>query len=136
METKKSLVIKHQKFQKMCIPTFEGFELIFISEIMYLQADGAYTHFYMTNNAKITATKNLGFYEEELRDEPFLRIHQSFIVNINKVKQYLKADNGYVIMSTGKPIKVSRSKKDELMDFFKMRRMRNNHSYLQTIHSK
>ena len=64
-------------------------------------------------------------YEEELFDEPFLRIHQYFIVNVNKVGRYLKADNGYVIMSTGKSIKVSRSKKDELMDFFKMRRMQN-----------
>ena len=125
METISTLSIKYRKVQKIFIPTFEGFELIFISDIMYLQADGAYTHLYMENGTKITATKNLGFYEEELCDEPFLRIHQSFIVNVNKVGRYLKADNGYVIMSTGKPIKVSRSKKDELMDFFKMRRMQN-----------
>lgn len=125
MEIRNALLIKHRKFQKMCIPTFEGFELIFISDIIYLEADGAYTYLYMENGTKITATKNLGFYEEELCDEPFLRIHQSFIVNINKVKQYLKVDNGYVIMSSGKPIKVSRSKKDELMDFFKIRRVQN-----------
>lgn len=123
MKMKNALLIKHSKFQKMCIPTVEGFELVFISDIMYLQADGAYTHLYMENGAKITATKNLGFYEEELSDESFLRVHQSFIVNINKVRQYLKVDNGYVIMSTGKPIKVSRSKKDELMAFFKLRRV-------------
>lgn len=125
MEIKSRLIIKHSKFQKLCIPTQDGFELVFLADILYLEADGAYTYFYMANNVKITATRNLGFYEEELRDEPFLRVHQSFIVNINKVKQYLKADNGYVIMSTGKPIKVSRSKKDELMDFFKMRRLQN-----------
>lgn len=125
MKVRNALLIKHRKFQKMCIPTFEGFELIFISDIIYLEADGAYTYLYMENGTRITTTKNLGFYEEELCDEPFLRIHQSFIVNINKVKQYLKVDNGYVIMSSGKPIKVSRSKKDELMEFFKIRRAQN-----------
>lgn len=125
MKVRNALLIKHRKFQKMCIPTFEGFELIFISDIIYLEADGAYTYLYMENGTRITATKNLGFYEEELCDEPFLRIHQSFIVNINKVKQYLKVDNGYVIMSSGKPIKVSRSKKDGLMEFFKIRRAQN-----------
>ncbi|MGP1550011.1 MAG: LytR/AlgR family response regulator transcription factor [Prevotella fusca] len=125
MKVRNALLIKHRKFQKMCISTFEGFELIFISDIIYLEADGAYTYLYMENGTRITATKNLGFYEEELCDEPFLRIHQSFIVNINKVKQYLKVDNGYVIMSSGKPIKVSRSKKDELMEFFKIRRAQN-----------
>ena len=116
----KHLKIKHSKFHKICIPTLQGFELISVNEIMYLQADGAYTYFFMESGKRITSTKNLGFYEEELKEEPFLRIHQTFMVNINRVKQYLKADNGYVIMTTGKAIRVSRSKKDELLAFFKM----------------
>lgn len=119
------LKIKHSKFYKLCIPTLQGFELISIIEIMYIEADGAYAHIYLEGGRKITATKNLGYYEEELKNEPFLRIHQSYMVNINKVKQYLRADNGYVIMTSGKPIRVSRSKKDELLDFFKLRQSNN-----------
>lgn len=126
MEIRKSLKIKHSKFQKICIPTSEGFELIFISDIVFLEADGAYTHFFMSNLQKITATRNLGFYENELKEEPFLRVHHSYMVNINKVRKYLKADNGYVVMNTGQPIKVSRSKKEELLEFFKMRSVQNN----------
>ncbi len=120
------LKIKHRKFHKICIPTLEGFQLIAINEIMYLQADGAYTYFFIDGGNSITATKNLGYYEEELKEEPFLRIHQTFMVNVNKVKKYLRADNGYVIMNTGKAIRVARSKKDELLEFFKMRYSLNN----------
>lgn len=113
---------KHRKFHKLCIPTLQGFELISLSEILYLEASNSYTIFYLEGNVKHTATKNIGFYETELLAEPFLRIHQSYMVNINKVKRYLKADNGYVILTTKKPIRVSRSKKEELLDFFRLRR--------------
>lgn len=113
---------KHQKFNKLCIPTQQGFELVSISEILYLHADNVYTTFYLEGGVKYIATKNIGFYEKELLNEPFLRIHQSFMVNINKVKRYLKADNGYVILTTGETIKVSRGKKDKLLNFFRLRR--------------
>lgn len=113
---------KHQKFNKLCIPTQQGFELVSISEILYLHADNSYTTFYLEGGVQYIATKNIGFYEAELQTDPFLRIHQSYMVNINKVKRYLKADNGYVILTTGKTIKVSRGKKDKLLNFFRLRR--------------
>ena len=122
MTENNTLLQKYRKFQKISIPTQKGFELVSISEIMYLEAGGNYTTFYLEGNVQHVSTKNIGFYEEELQSDPFLRIHQSYIVNINKVKRYLRADNGYVILTTGKPIRVSRSKKDELLDFFKIRR--------------
>ncbi len=117
-----TLNAKHQKFHKLCIPTLKGFELVSVSEILYLEADNSYTTFYLEGNVKHTATKNIGFYETELEADPFLRIHQSYMVNINKVVRYIKADNGYVVLTTNKTLRVSRSKKEELLDFFKLRR--------------
>lgn len=125
MEEKQSLLHKHRQFQKISIPTQRGFELISLSEILYLEADNSYTTFYLDGGAKYIATKNIGYYEEELQEDPFLRIHQSYMVNINKVKRYIKADNGYVVLTTGKPIRVSRSKKEELVEFFSLRRKPN-----------
>ncbi len=116
------LNVKHRKFHKLCIPTQRGFELVSVSEILYLEADNSYTTFYMEAGVTHLATKSIGFYETELENDPFLRIHQSFIVNINKVKRYVKADNGYIILSTGKAIRVSRSKKEALLEFFKLGR--------------
>ncbi|KXH82978.1 LytR/AlgR family response regulator transcription factor [Chryseobacterium kwangjuense] len=125
MSDNTSLLDKHKQFQKVSIPTQEGFELISISEIMYLEASNSYTTFYLEGKKQLVATKNIGFYEEELQADPFLRIHQSYMVNINKIKRYVKADNGYVILTTGQPIRVSRSKKEELLEFFKLRRSPN-----------
>jgi DNA-binding LytR/AlgR family response regulator len=54
--------------------------------------------------------------------EPFLRVHNSFIINLNKVVKYIRGDDGYIILNNGTPIRVSRSKRDELLEFFSIAR--------------
>ena len=108
---------KKLKFDKLCVPTMDGFDLINTTSIVYLQADNAYTILYLENE-KIVSSKNLGYYEVELQNEPFLRIHNSFMVNMCKVIKYIRGDEGFVVMENKKIIKVSRSRKDELFDFF------------------
>ena len=121
----KKLSIKQSKLETLSIPTLAGFDMIAIADILYLEADNSYTTFHFLDGKSVVATKNLGYYDDEFSEEAFLRIHQSFMVNLNKVKSYLKADNGYVILINGKPIKVSKSRKEELLVFFKMRRIQN-----------
>jgi two-component system LytT family response regulator len=113
---------KRQKLEKLSIPTLEGFSLIDTKDILYLESESSYTTIYFQNGTKITATKNLKYFEEELINEPFLRVHNCYVVNIAKVDKYIKADEGYVILNTGLPIKVSRGKRDTLVEFFQMRR--------------
>ena len=119
MEKQDDLVaVKRKLVEKLSISTLEGFSLIKLNEIFYLEADGNYTILHLVNNSKVVTTKNLGFFEKILSHEPFLRIHNSKIVNLTKIIRYLRADNGYVILETGKPLSVARSKKDELLAFF------------------
>lgn len=48
----------------------------------------------------------------------FIRVHHSFLINLNEVLQYVRGDGGYVMMSDGSHINVSRNKKKNLEDFF------------------
>jgi len=48
-------------------------------------------------------------------DYSFLRVHHSFIVNLNEVEKYVKGDGGYLIMSDGLSVDVSRSTKEILI---------------------
>lgn len=117
-ETNLQLKLKRNKFEKLCIPTMDGFNLIELDTIAYMQADSAYTCIYLDNNQKIISTRNLGYYEKIVSEEPFLRIHNSFIVNMKKVVKYIKGDEGYVVLENKKIIKVARSRKEELFRFF------------------
>ena len=118
MEQNDLIAIKRKMVEMLSISTMEGFSLIKLNEILYLEADGNYTVMHLTSNKKVVSTKNLGYFEKILTHEPFLRIHNSKIVNLTKVVRYLRAENGYVILETGKPLSVSRSKRDELLAFF------------------
>ena len=102
--------------QKIAIPTSEGFELIPADQILHCEADDNYTHLYLKNKSKVTACRTLKEMEEILQDLPyFIRVHHSFLVNLNEVSKYIRGEGGYLIMNNGTTINVSRSRKDTLM---------------------
>jgi two-component system LytT family response regulator len=50
-----------------------------------------------------------------LEDHSFVRVHRSYLVNLNEIEKYVKGEGGYLVMSDGTNIDVSRSKKDALL---------------------
>jgi two-component system LytT family response regulator len=48
----------------------------------------------------------------------FLRVHYSYLINLNEVTKYVRGEGGYVIMSDGSSVNVARSRKDALMKWF------------------
>ncbi|MBS1948303.1 MAG: response regulator transcription factor [Bacteroidetes bacterium] len=110
--------IKNKKtgFMKIAVPTLQGFELISLEQILRCEADDNYTHFYLTTRAHITACRSLKEIEEQLRDfESFVRVHHSYLVNMNEISKYVKGEGGYLIMSDGSTVDVSRSRKEMLL---------------------
>jgi two-component system LytT family response regulator len=100
---------------KLCIPSLKGFQVVEIQDIIYCEASGNYTNFNFTNRLSICASKPIHEYEELLEDSNFVRIHKSFVVNLEHVKEYIRGEGGSVILSSGHEVEVSRRKKDMLM---------------------
>jgi two-component system LytT family response regulator len=74
------------------------------------------THLYFKNKNKITACRTLKEVEEQLEDfNFFIRVHQSHIVNLNEIIRYMHGDGGYLILSDGTSVNVSRSRKEMLL---------------------
>ena len=106
-------------FNKIAIPTAEGFELIPSDQILYFEADDNYTHVFLKNRNKIIACRTLKKIEEQLQDYNFfVRVHNSYMVNLNEVVKYLRGEGGYLVMSNNASVNVSRSRKDALLKFF------------------
>ena len=106
-------------FNRVAVPTSEGFELVPAADIVYCEANDNYTIFYLKNNKKITVCRTLKEVEEQLSDFPsFIRVHHSYLANLNEVTKYIRGEGGYLVMSDGATVNVSRSRKDALMKLF------------------
>ena len=99
---------------KITVSNSDGISVLNISEIIYMEADGPYTTFFMLDNSKLVSSHNLKEYEDLLSEQGFFRSHHSFLVNLNHITKYLKSD-GYALMSNGKHVEVSKRKKDEFV---------------------
>lgn len=106
------------EIQKLIVNDLEGFKVLEINSIVRLDGDRNYTHIILYDGKKITTTKNLGEYESLLDEHGFFRIHQSTMVSLRHVIGFKKADDGYVEMSDGSWLKVSRSRKQDFISRF------------------
>jgi two-component system LytT family response regulator len=114
---------KKTGFLKIAVPTSQGFELISADNIIRLEASDNYTHLYLKNKNKITACRSLKEMEEQLYDfDFFLRVHHSYLVNLNEIDKYIKGEGGYLVLSDGSIVDVSRSRKEMLMKKFQPNR--------------
>ncbi|MFY0712474.1 response regulator transcription factor [Seonamhaeicola sp. NFXS20] len=104
---------------KLTIPQLDGFEVLNTSEILFCKADDNYTEIYLLNNKKKVVSKTLKYFEQALNNFSFARVHKSYLVNVNEVVKYLKGKGGSVVLSNGKEIMVSASKKADLLSYFK-----------------
>ncbi|WP_298498328.1 LytTR family DNA-binding domain-containing protein [uncultured Algibacter sp.] len=104
---------------KITIPQLDGFEILNTVDILYCKADDNYTEIYLNNNKKKLVSKTLKYFEEALINSGFARVHKSYLVNVNEVVKYIKGKGGSVLLSNGKQVMVSASKKSELLSYFK-----------------
>lgn len=100
---------------RLCLPTFKGFIVLKLEDIIYCEAERSYTVFHLEGNKTVTVSKPLLEYDDLLQDTSFFRIHKSFLVNLHHVKEYQRGEGGMVIMSNNAEIEVSRRKKDQFM---------------------
>lgn len=104
-----------QEQRNICLSTSEGIEFIKTAEILYCEASGSYTHFHLKDNHKLLVSKNLKEYSLLLDDQDFMRVHNSFLINLKEVKRYVKSDGGYILMNNEANIPISGKKREEFL---------------------
>ena len=103
--------------QKIALSTKESIELVKPEDIIMCESDSNYTMVYTPGRKKLIS-RTLKDFEELLKPHNFFRSHQSFLVNIDHISEYMRNDGGYLIMSNDMKVPVSRNKKEALMRLF------------------
>lgn len=104
--------------KKVALSTGDGLIFLVLDDILYLKADGSYTHFMTRDGKKITVSKKISEFEKLEKMGSFLRIHRSQMINYNCVKKILKQDGGSVVMDNGDELSISAEKKQALLALF------------------
>jgi len=97
---------------RLVIPTSDGREYLNPKDIIRIEADRSYSWFFITGKKKILVSKHLKEFQELLNDRNFFRPHNSHLINLDYVKKYVRTDGGYIEMTDGSQVPVSRNRKD------------------------
>lgn len=98
---------------KIAIKSTEGAHFFVVRDIIRLEADSSYTHIFLTNGKKFTATKTLKSMEEMLDGHGFMRTHKTHLINTEYLRK-VNADHSMATMSDGSEVEVARRKKEEI----------------------
>lgn len=106
--------IQKKEKQRILIHTRSGVESIDLDSIIYLQADSNYTYIFLEETEKIVTTKTLKEFENQLCENGnrFMRVHNSYILNLHKVVRLIKASDTVILKDDFK-VPISKSKRDE-----------------------
>ncbi|MBK9734357.1 MAG: response regulator transcription factor [Saprospiraceae bacterium] len=116
------LTEKKPKEAQIVLKDIDKTYFVRISDILYCEAEGSYTKFYLTDTEPIFVSRNLRTYEEILAPAGFIRTHHSCLVNPNKIKIYdRKTDCGTLILEGGHVLPVAQRKKEFVLQFLEKR---------------
>jgi two-component system, LytTR family, response regulator len=101
---------------KLALPTTEGLTFIKVNDVLYLKASGNYTEIFMRDGQKYLVSRHLKEYDDLLTEQNFFRVHHSSLINLNYIKNYVRGDGGYVVMTDNASLDVSRRKKDAFLE--------------------
>ena len=106
-------------FSKIVVHVADGYDIVDINDIMYIEALDSYSKLKLTGNQSYVASKSLKDFEELLTEKGFYRIHKSYLINIRHMIKIVKGVAASVIMTNGVSIPISARKKDVFFEELK-----------------
>ncbi len=103
------------KERTIALPTSERVVFAKVDEIVRMKGENNYTQIHLIDGKKILISKTIKEYENLLKNDGFIRTHQSHLVNKIHVKSYEKRDGGYLKMTDDSSISISRQRKEEVL---------------------
>lgn len=111
--------LSQQTLKKISISSLDGIELVPLDDILYLEAERNYTHIERISGKHILASKSLKEFEAILPEGQFMRIHSSYIVNLQHIVKYNRQEGGFAVLSNNKQLGLGRVYKDDFVRYIK-----------------
>jgi two-component system, LytTR family, response regulator len=107
--------INQKPFKRIVLPTSNGFTVVNPEDIIRCESDRNYTFIFLKDGRRILVSRTIKEYDEMLSEHNFFRIHQSHLINLAFLKNYVRGRGGYVELTDGTNIDVSARRKSEFL---------------------
>jgi len=104
----------------IAVPVADGLEFVHVNEILACESHSNYTTLHLRDNKRMVISRSMKQFEDLLQGTAFMRVHNSWLVNLKHIRKYLRGEGGEVVLSNNLHVPVARRKKQELMDTLEM----------------
>ena len=104
--------------EKIALTTSDGLIFVKIVDIVRCESDRMYTVVVLSGGEKLMVSKPMGQLESILEGQGFFRVHNSHLINMQRIHQFVRSDGGYVVMDDGATVSVARNRKDDFLELF------------------
>ena len=104
------------KSNRIALATKESIEYVLPEDIILCSSESNYTMIYLAGGRKKLISRTLKDVEEWLQNYGFYRAHNSHLVNLSHIKEYVRTEGGYLLLSDGRTLPVSRNRKEGLLN--------------------
>ena len=105
------------EIQRIALPISNGLLFTDLKDIIYIKAEGSYSCFHLTDGRKVLVSKKIKEFENILLPTGhFFRTHRTYLINLHKIKQYIKTDGGHILMNNGDIVSISRELKEDFLN--------------------
>ncbi|MBE7660950.1 LytTR family DNA-binding domain-containing protein [Tenacibaculum finnmarkense] len=101
--------------KKISLNTTDKIVVVNLDDIVRCKSDNNYTEFFFIDGQHLLVSKTLKYFADMLKEFNFIRIHQSHLVNIQYIKEFIKSDGGYLVLKNKITIPVSVRKRNEVI---------------------
>ncbi|MGC4040757.1 MAG: LytTR family DNA-binding domain-containing protein [Flavobacterium sp.] len=115
MTPEKAAAVQQQPQELIiCVKSYGDYRYIDSTDILYFEADNNSTDIHLNNGEMITAFKTLKHFETVLPQSQFLRIHNSYIINVNQVSRIHTGNTVCYIKNSTTKLPFSKSYKENV----------------------
>lgn len=101
--------------KKISLNTTDKIVVVNLDDIVRCKSDNNYTEFFFIDGQHLLVSKTLKYFADMLKEFNFIRIHQSHLVNIQYIKEFIKSDGGYLVLKNKITVPVSVRKRNEVI---------------------
>lgn len=113
-DSKNPIIVQKEQALIICVKSYGDYRYIDSTDVLYFEADNNSTDIHLNNGEMITAFKTLKHFEGVLPTAQFLRIHNSYIINIAQVSRIHTGNTVCYIKNSTTKLPFSKSYKENV----------------------